>query len=102
MNVAILLQQIYSQFNVVGGMNDFRDVPGLANLVAYSLIVGSRKYPTAFDFNKFLMTNNGASELPITKTHDQLFSFDVKSTRLAAALDRYLPKFAVSLCRTRN
>jgi secreted Zn-dependent insulinase-like peptidase len=77
---------------VTGALNDFREVPGLANLVAHMLVKGSKNYPGSFGFKKFLKICKGRAELPITRGDDQTFSFEVV-TRLPDALRRQVSFF---------
>ena len=74
---------------MIGALNDFSRVPGLANFVGYMLLLaGSKKYSQRNDFKNFAEEHGGIAQLPITGASEQFFSFDVKPFHLAATLER--------------
>ena len=46
-------------FFIIGSLNDPSDVPGVANLVAYTLVIGRKKYPEPYGFKKFVEARGG-------------------------------------------
>ena len=75
--------------SIVGALNDPPDIPGLANLVGYLLMMGTKKYPGVYNFQKFVKNHGGTCYLPITKLGEQMFSFEIDPAHFTNALDRF-------------
>jgi secreted Zn-dependent insulinase-like peptidase len=83
----------YSEyFSVVGSLNDFEGIPGLANLVGYTLMKRSKKYPRVDDFKRFV-EDRGGRQFQETDLDMQTFGFEINADYFVSALDRYANLF---------
>lgn len=74
---------------ITGGVNDFDNIQGLANLVAYAVMKGSQSYTIPYDFIRFVdKVHDGNYDEHETGPQDQQFSFSIDPKHLAPALDR--------------
>ena len=77
-------------FYFLGSLNDFQNVPGLANLFGYYLLnCGSKRYPERDAFDLFLKLHDGNMwNANKTDFDQQKFVFQVSSEYLEPALER--------------
>ena len=68
-------------------MNDFRDVPGIANLVVLLLVAGTKSHSKMwFEFNKMMKLRGGHME-NLSTLDSQIFSFSIEPNCLMDNLD---------------
>ncbi|MGB1199253.1 MAG: insulinase family protein [Thalassotalea sp.] len=65
---------------------------GLLHFLEHMLFLGTEKYPTAGEYNKFLEKNGGSSNA-YTSSEDTNYFFDVKNNAFDEALDRFAQFF---------
>eukprot|EP00058_Branchiostoma_floridae_P015652 XP_002601140.1 hypothetical protein BRAFLDRAFT_75587 [Branchiostoma floridae] len=76
----------------IGYMCDPDDVPGLAHFCEHMLFLGTKKYPSENEYNRFLNEHGGASNAFTAAEHTNYY-FDVSSQHLEGALDRFAQFF---------
>lgn len=72
----------------VGHFNDPKDREGLAHFLEHMLFLGTEKYPDGSEYQHFI-SQHGGSNNAWTATEHTCFFFDIQSTFLAPALDRF-------------
>lgn len=72
----------------VGQFDDPKDRQGLAHFLEHMLFLGSKKFPAADDFGKFLSAHGGYSNA-YTSLDDSNFFFTIHKDYLEGALDRF-------------
>ena len=73
-----------------GTMNDPEDLPGLTNLLGYTLLWGNRKYRQKFEFIEFVKSNGGfIDHFPFLTENKTRFSFKINFAHLELALDKF-------------
>lgn len=72
---------------ILGSLNDFQELPGLAHFLEHMLFLGSKKYPEENDYQKFVTEHAGHSNAYTTE-HQTNFFFDISPDFLSPALDR--------------
>lgn len=77
-------------YTVIGALNDYKDLPGIAHFLEHMLFMGSKKYPEENDYDEFLSEHAGDSNA-FTDEETTNFHFEVGADFLAPALDRYYP-----------
>ncbi|KAJ1670450.1 metalloprotease, partial [Spiromyces aspiralis] len=80
----------------VGFMSDPIDFPGIAHFCEHMLFLGTKKYPTVGEFDKFLAANNGMSNA-YTTMNATCFYFSVANQGFYEALDRFAQFFVMPL-----
>ena len=80
----------------VGSMSDPDDIPGLAHFCEHMLFLGTEKYPSENEYNKFLSEHGGASNAYTSGEHTNYY-FDVSPEHLNGALDRFAQFFLCPL-----
>lgn len=80
-----------------GSLSDYREVPGIANLVAWLLLIGSKPYPQVHEFHRFVVSRDGNIELDCNPG-DTRFYVDVKSSSLAVTLKRLVQRCRLYIC----
>ncbi|CAH1259207.1 IDE [Branchiostoma lanceolatum] len=76
----------------IGYMCDPDDVPGLAHFCEHMLFLGTKKYPSENEYNRYLNEHGGASNAFTAAEHTNYY-FDVSSQHLEGALDRFAQFF---------
>lgn len=71
----------------VGYMSDPWELPGLAHFCEHMLFLGTEKYPTENEYQKFLCQNAGSANAFTANDHTCYF-FDVAPGKLQQALER--------------
>ncbi|XP_065834712.1 nardilysin-like [Oscarella lobularis] len=76
----------------VGSFSDPDDIPGLAHFIEHMVFLGSEKYPEPNGFDAFLKKHGGCSNAS-TDCERTVFHFEVRSSYLREALDRFAQLF---------
>jgi insulysin len=72
----------------VGHLSDPPKIHGLAHFCEHLLFMGTEKYPSENEYSQFLTSHGGSSNAFTSEDHTNYF-FDVQSTDLKPALDRF-------------
>ncbi|XP_013403642.1 insulin-degrading enzyme [Lingula anatina] len=80
----------------VGHMSDPDNLPGLAHFCEHMLFLGTEKYPSENEYNKFLSEHGGSSNAFTSAEHTNYF-FDVAPEHLKGAMDRFAQFFLCPL-----
>ncbi|GFT52795.1 insulin-degrading enzyme [Nephila pilipes] len=80
----------------IGSMSDPREFPGLAHFCEHMLFLGTEKYPSENDYNKYLHEHGGSSNA-YTAEGNTCYYFDVSPNFLKDALDRFSQFFLCPL-----
>ncbi|CAL1267103.1 unnamed protein product [Larinioides sclopetarius] len=80
----------------IGFMSEPREFPGLAHFCEHMLFLGTEKYPSENDYNKFLHAHGGSSNA-YTAEGNTCYYFDVSPNFLKDALDRFAQFFICPL-----
>ena len=80
----------------VGSADDPEQFPGLAHFLEHMLFLGTEKYPSSDEYQKFLSEHGGAHNAFTSSDHTNYF-FDVSSEHLEGALDRFSQQFTAPL-----
>ncbi|ELU09335.1 hypothetical protein CAPTEDRAFT_155510 [Capitella teleta] len=80
----------------IGHMSDPDDLPGLAHFCEHMLFLGTEKYPTENEYNKFLNEHGGSSNAYTSSEHTNYY-FDVAPDHLSGALERFAQFFICPL-----
>lgn len=80
----------------VGHMCDPKELPGLAHFCEHMLFLGTEKYPSENEYNKFLSEHGGRSNAFTAADHTNYF-FEVTPQHLHGALDRFAQFFLCPL-----
>eukprot|EP00903_Cladosiphon_okamuranus_P005475 g5460.t1 len=89
-------QAAASMFIRAGHMQDPAQLAGLAHFHEHMLFLGTEKYPEEGQFENFL-TQHGGSSNAYTATESTNYYFDVKSSQLRGAMDRFAQFFQTPL-----
>lgn len=73
---------------VAGHMSDPEYLPGLAHFCEHMLFLGTEKYPSENEYNKYLSEHGGGSNA-CTFSDNTNYYFDIVPEFLPGALDRY-------------
>ncbi|KAF7295456.1 Insulin-degrading enzyme [Mycena indigotica] len=89
----------------VGHLHDPDDMPGLAHFCEHLLFMGTEQFPKENEYSEYLSKNNGSSNA-YTATSNTNYHFNVATTALSGALERFSgffhsPLFAPS-CTSRE
>ena len=76
----------------VGSGDDPDDRPGLAHFLEHMLFLGTRKYPDAGEYDRFLAEHGGSGNAATSFDRTSFF-FDVDAAHLEGALDRFAQCF---------
>ncbi len=80
----------------VGSYHDPIDRDDLAHFLEHMLILGTKKYPEADEYQAFI-SDNGGSHNAFTSSHHTNYFFDVDTKKLDSALDRFSQFFVAPL-----
>lgn len=80
----------------VGYLSDPKDVPGLAHFCEHMLFLGTKKYPSENDYNKFLAEHGGGSNA-VTYPDHTTYYFDIAPDKLSEGLDIFAQFFIAPL-----
>lgn len=80
----------------VGFMYDPKELPGLAHFCEHMLFLGTEKFPSENDYNKYISEHGGMNNAFTTLDHTTYY-FDVAHTHFAEALDRFSQFFMAPL-----
>tara|TARA_R110001592_G_C13176951_1_gene750412 strand:+ start:156 stop:3017 length:2862 start_codon:yes stop_codon:yes gene_type:complete len=80
----------------VGSADDPNEFLGLAHFLEHMLFLGTKKYPTPDEYQKFISDNGGSHNAFTSLEHTNYF-FDVQSDFLEEALDRFAQQFTSPL-----
>ena len=73
---------------MTGSLNDFRDVPGIASLVTFLLMAGSKQHSDIwYEFNTITDRHRGNVDCR-AKLDRMIFAYEVDSNHLADTLNR--------------
>ncbi|KAG8198306.1 hypothetical protein JTE90_021560 [Oedothorax gibbosus] len=72
----------------IGSLSEPREFPGLAHFCEHMLFLGTEKYPSENEYNKFLHEHGGSSNA-YTAGDNTCYFFDVSPPSLMGALDRF-------------
>ncbi|KAI0306722.1 Metalloenzyme, LuxS/M16 peptidase-like protein [Multifurca ochricompacta] len=72
----------------VGHLHDPDDMPGLAHFCEHLLFMGTEQFPKENEYSEFLSRNNGSSNAFTASTNTNYY-FNVATTALAGALERF-------------
>ncbi|KAI0273475.1 Metalloenzyme, LuxS/M16 peptidase-like protein [Gloeopeniophorella convolvens] len=72
----------------VGHLHDPDDMPGLAHFCEHLLFMGTEQFPKENEYSEFLSRNNGSSNA-FTATMNTNYYFNVATSALAGALERF-------------
>lgn len=72
---------------LIGSMSDPRELPGLAHFCEHMLFMGTQKYPSENEYNKYLSEHGGSSNAYTAADHTNYY-FDVAPEAFEGALDR--------------
>ncbi|CAM9829745.1 unnamed protein product, partial [Ectocarpus sp. 4 AP-2014] len=89
-------QAAASMFIRAGHMQDPPELAGMAHFHEHMLFLGTEKYPEEGEFENFL-TQHGGSSNAYTATESTNYYFDVKSSHLRGATDRFAQFFRTPL-----
>lgn len=76
----------------VGHLYDPDDMPGLAHFCEHLLFMGTEKFPQENEYSEFLSKNNGSSNA-YTSTSNTNYYFNVATSALPGALERFAAFF---------
>merc|ERR1719210_63105 len=76
----------------VGSYSDPEDLPGLAHFLEHMVFMGSKKYPTENEFDKFISEHGGSSNA-FTSDENTNFYFGISRKNFAKALDIFAQFF---------
>lgn len=68
-------------------MSDPWDIPGLAHFCEHMLFLGTEKFPSENEYNKYLSEHSGGSNAYTASDHTNYY-FDVAPDAFKGALDR--------------
>ena len=71
-------------------MNDPADLAGLAHFCEHMLFLGTERYPSEGEFEKYIGSNGGSNNA-FTASEDTNYFFDVNGDALPGALARHRP-----------
>ena len=80
----------------VGAGNDPQDRQGIAHLLEHMLFLGTQKYPAAEEYQEFIRANGGTHNA-FTSYEFTTYFFDINSSLLDPALDRFSQFFTAPL-----
>lgn len=80
----------------VGSADDPQEFLGLAHFLEHMLFLGTKKYPTPDEYQKFISDHGGSHNAFTSLEHTNYF-FDVQSDFLEEALDRFSQQFTAPL-----
>jgi secreted Zn-dependent insulinase-like peptidase len=80
----------------VGSRQDPAERPGLAHFLEHMLFLGTERYPTAGDYQKFISAHGGSHNAYTAFEHTNYF-FDIDAAYLEPALDRFSQFFVSPL-----
>ena len=80
----------------VGSADDPTDFLGLAHFLEHMLFLGTKKYPTPDEYQKFISDHGGSHNAFTSLEHTNYF-FDIQSDFLEEALDRFSQQFTSPL-----
>ena len=80
----------------VGSADDPEDFLGLAHFLEHMLFLGTKKYPTPDEYQKFISDHGGSHNAFTSLEHTNYF-FDIQSDFLEEALDRFSQQFTTPL-----
>ncbi|RXG67447.1 Insulin-degrading enzyme [Armadillidium vulgare] len=80
----------------IGSMSDPWELPGLAHFCEHMLFMGTEKYPSENDYNKYLSENGGGSNAYTAADHTNYY-FDVAPEDFKGAIDRFAQFFITPL-----
>ena len=80
----------------VGSADDPQDFLGLAHFLEHMLFLGTKKYPTPDEYQKFI-SNHGGSHNAFTSLEHTNYFFDIQEKYLEEALDRFSQQFTAPL-----
>ncbi|KAK3874449.1 hypothetical protein Pcinc_020613 [Petrolisthes cinctipes] len=80
----------------IGSMSDPRELPGLAHFCEHMLFMGTEKYPSENEYNKYLAEHGGSSNAYTAADHTNYY-FDVAPEAFPGALDRFSQFFVTPL-----
>ncbi len=80
----------------VGSADDPSDFLGLAHFLEHMLFLGTKKYPTPDEYQKFISEHGGAHNAMTSLEHTNYF-FDIQAGFLEEALDRFAQQFTAPL-----
>ncbi|KAI9446597.1 Metalloenzyme, LuxS/M16 peptidase-like protein, partial [Lactarius indigo] len=72
----------------VGHLHDPADMPGLAHFCEHLLFMGTEQFPKENEYSEFLSRNNGSSNAFTASTNTNYY-FNVSTSALAGALERF-------------
>jgi secreted Zn-dependent insulinase-like peptidase len=80
----------------VGSADDPAEFLGLAHFLEHMLFLGTEKYPTPDEYQKFI-SNHGGSHNAFTSIEHTNYFFDIEAEHLEQALDRFAQQFTAPL-----
>ena len=80
----------------VGSADDPQEFLGLAHFLEHMLFLGTKKYPTPDEYQKFI-SNHGGSHNAFTSLEHTNYFFDIQADFLEEALDRFSQQFTSPL-----
>ncbi|MFV1872542.1 MAG: insulinase family protein [Oleiphilus sp.] len=80
----------------VGSADDPSEFLGLAHFLEHMLFLGTKKYPTPDEYQKFI-SNHGGSHNAFTSLDHTNYFFDINANHLEEALDRFSEQFTSPL-----
>ncbi|XP_059471054.1 insulin-degrading enzyme isoform X2 [Neocloeon triangulifer] len=80
----------------IGYLSDPWELPGLAHFLEHMLFLGTEKYPSENEYNKFLSEHSGSSNAYTSAEHTTYY-FDVAPEHLKDGLDRFAQFFVAPL-----
>ena len=80
----------------VGSADDPKEFLGLAHFLEHMLFLGTKKYPTPDEYQKFISDHGGSHNAFTSLEHTNYF-FDIQSDFLEEALDRFSQQFTSPL-----
>ena len=80
----------------IGSASDPTDRPGLAHFLEHMLFLGTKKYPSADDYQAFISAQGGSHNAYTSAEHTNYF-FEVDANQLAPTLDRFAQFFIAPL-----
>jgi insulysin len=80
----------------VGSANDPKEFLGLAHFLEHMLFLGTKKYPTPDEYQKFISDHGGSHNAFTSLEHTNYF-FDIQNSFLEEALDRFSQQFTSPL-----
>lgn len=76
----------------IGSMSDPWEIPGLAHFCEHMLFLGTKKFPSENEYNKYLSEHSGSCNAYTASDHTNYY-FDVAPDAFAGALDRFAEFF---------